>query len=194
MVSGSNIKWYSSPFGQSTCPGSFPLYNGSNYYATQTINGCESSTRLTVTVTLNAAPGLSTTQTNVSCAGGNNGAINLTVTGGVGPFSYNWVNSTFICAGAGDCSSMMGAGAYCQFSQCHGVNQNLTNLIAGTYTVTVTGNGCTATTSVVITETPAPICQNGGTVNQNCGCDCLTGFTGVNCENAVCIPPAVTRV
>ena len=25
-------------------------------------------------------------------------------------------------------------------------------------------------------------CQNGGTVNSNCGCDCPTGYTGTNCQ------------
>ncbi len=56
VVSGSNIKWYSTPFGQSTCSGTFPLYSGSNYYATQTVAGCESSTRLTVAATVNITP------------------------------------------------------------------------------------------------------------------------------------------
>lgn len=35
---------------------------------------------------------------------------------------------------------------------------------------------------------PAPcniVCNNGGTVNQNCGCDCPTGFTGTNCQTPV---------
>lgn len=28
-------------------------------------------------------------------------------------------------------------------------------------------------------------CQNGGAVNENCGCNCPSGFTGANCETAV---------
>ena len=28
-------------------------------------------------------------------------------------------------------------------------------------------------------------CQNGGVVNDNCNCDCPSGFTGANCETAV---------
>ncbi|MDZ4847027.1 MAG: hypothetical protein SH857_15955 [Chitinophagales bacterium] len=26
------------------------------------------------------------------------------------------------------------------------------------------------------------VCQNGGTLKSPCGCDCLTGFTGTQCE------------
>ena len=64
-----------------------------------------------------------------------------------------------------------------------------------TYTVTGTTNGCSSTATQTITVTTASICQNGGTVNASCGCDCPPGFTGslcqtiVGCTNA---PPAPT--
>lgn len=29
------------------------------------------------------------------------------------------------------------------------------------------------------------VCQNGGVVNENCGCNCPQGFTGINCENKI---------
>ena len=28
-------------------------------------------------------------------------------------------------------------------------------------------------------------CQNGGVVNQNCGCNCPSGYTGSNCETKI---------
>jgi hypothetical protein len=47
---GQNIQWYSTPFGNTLLSNSTPLENGITYYASQTINGCESQDRLPVTV------------------------------------------------------------------------------------------------------------------------------------------------
>lgn len=51
-ASGSNVIWYSSLTGNSALPITTLLSNNTAYYATQTVNGCESPTRLMVTVTL----------------------------------------------------------------------------------------------------------------------------------------------
>lgn len=68
---------------------------------------------------------------NISCSGGTNGAIDLSVSGGTQPYSYNW--ST-------------GATA-----------QDLGSIPAGTYSVTVLdANSCAATVSVTLTQ-PAPL-------------------------------------
>ncbi len=75
----------------------------------------------------NLPPTTTNIATSVSCSGGNNGGIDLTVAGGTAPFTYAWSNSA--------------------------TTQDLTGIIAGTYTVTVTdAAGCTATSSVTITE------------------------------------------
>ena len=47
---GQNIQWYSTPFGNTPLSNSTPLENGITYYASQTIDGCESTNRLPVTV------------------------------------------------------------------------------------------------------------------------------------------------
>ncbi len=87
----------------------------------------------TLTATINepaSAINISETQTNVSCFGGNNGSIDLSVSGGVSPYTYIWSN---------------------------GANtQDIAILYAGIYTVTVSAaNGCNQTASYEITQPSA---------------------------------------
>ena len=70
---------------------------------------------------------LSNVATNVTTNGGADGAIDLTVSGGTNPYTFNWSNAA--------------------------TTEDITNLTAGTYSVTVTDiNLCSATASVVITQ------------------------------------------
>jgi hypothetical protein len=77
------------------------------------------------------SPTLSTNITNVTCNGGNDGAVALTVTGGSAPFTFDWKNSLNVQVGT---------------------TQNMSGLTADTYIVTVTGGGCSASISAVVTE------------------------------------------
>jgi hypothetical protein len=52
LVTGTDIEWYLAATGGTVVSGTQPLVN-SIYYASQTINGCESSNRLAVDVTIN---------------------------------------------------------------------------------------------------------------------------------------------
>ena len=54
-VLGSNIKWYENPTKSRLLPASTALANGNRYYASQTINGCESTTLLDILVSINTA-------------------------------------------------------------------------------------------------------------------------------------------
>jgi gliding motility-associated-like protein len=51
-ISGNTLNWYSLLSSTVTLPNTTILVNGSTYYATQTINGCESVNRIAVTITL----------------------------------------------------------------------------------------------------------------------------------------------
>src|SRR5688500_4772235 len=84
-----------------------------------------------VTVTNFQSPSSTiTTQSNVSCNGGTDGSIDLTVTGGTTPYTYVWTGTGVIAA-----------------------NQDQTGLAAGTYNVTVTdAEGCTTVESVTRAE------------------------------------------
>lgn len=50
QAQGTNVFWYTSATGGTALAADTPLVNGATYYATQTINGCESQTRLAVNV------------------------------------------------------------------------------------------------------------------------------------------------
>ena len=52
VITGTNTKWYDSSTLGTVLSVSTPLQNGQTYYATQTLNGCESPTRLALTVAL----------------------------------------------------------------------------------------------------------------------------------------------
>nr|WP_199000327.1 T9SS type A sorting domain-containing protein [Flavobacterium sp. ASV13] len=72
-----------------------------------------------------------TAQTNVSCNGGNTGSATISASGGFAPYTYSWSLSSTIV----------------------GTTATVTNLTAGTYTVTVTDNiGCQTPHTVIITE------------------------------------------
>ncbi|AWH85634.1 hypothetical protein HYN59_11180 [Flavobacterium album] len=58
MATGEGIQWYSAETGGTALAATTPLMNGMMYYASRTVNGCESATRTMVTATVNmtAAP------------------------------------------------------------------------------------------------------------------------------------------
>ncbi len=131
-------------------------YGWSNGHTSASINGVTSGiyyvtvtddNLCTVVDTANigslAGPSLSTSITDVTCNGGNDGAINLTVTGGNVPYTYNWSTGDTV--------------------------QDLTQLTAGSYDVTVADdNGCTTFNSYMITE-PDALQLSTATSNASCG-------------------------
>ncbi|MFH0893850.1 MAG: T9SS type A sorting domain-containing protein, partial [Bacteroidota bacterium] len=104
-------------------------------------NGCTATSSATVAQPTQIF--LSTVVTNVACFGGNNGAVNLVVAGGVGPYTYLWTGGL--------------------------LTEDISGLTAGTYNVTVTDfNLCTATTSATVVQ---PVVLNAtitNTVNLLC--------------------------
>ena len=106
-------------------------------------NGCTSSTNATLTEP--SALSLSASSVSVSCNGGTDGSIDLTVSGGTIPYTYLWNNP--------------GAST----------SQDIAGLSAGAYSVTVTdGNGCTETLSVQVVE-PTPLALS--TVEAHVSCN-----------------------
>ncbi|MFN8285647.1 MAG: gliding motility-associated C-terminal domain-containing protein [Chitinophagales bacterium] len=110
---------------------------------TVTVTDAGSCTATTsATITQPNALVLSATVQSVSCAGLGDGSINLTVSGGVTPYSFAWSNTS--------------------------TTEDLINLTAGTYTVTVTDNNtCSASASYSVTE-PTPIVSSVVSTNVLC--------------------------
>ncbi|MEO8149104.1 MAG: T9SS type A sorting domain-containing protein [Bacteroidia bacterium] len=103
--------------------------------------GCSSNCSITITQPPQLLALASVT--NVTCNGGTNGAIDLTVTGGNPPYSYNWSNGA--------------------------TTQDLTGLSAGSYQVTITDNkGCIAILNFVIIQPSHLSCS---TIATNVSCN-----------------------
>jgi gliding motility-associated-like protein len=112
-----------------------------NYMVTLTDNNnCQKIQSFTINQTsaMTATP----TITNVSCNGGNNGSISLSISGGANPYSYTWSNN--------------------------GNAPSINNLTAGTYSVTVTdANNCQSSFTYSVTE-PNAIQTSHIAANNNC--------------------------
>jgi hypothetical protein len=81
--------------------------------------------------------------TNILCNGANDGSATVTANGGTSPYTYLWSSG--------------------------GSSDTEPNLIAGTYTVTVTdNNGCTATATVTLTEPTLLTSSIGTSTNVSC--------------------------
>ena len=87
VISGQNIKWYDAATGGNLLPNTTPLQNGTNYYASQTINGCESA-RVPVLVTIQNTPA-PTGNSNQSFCSTENATLNNIIIAGTDIIWYN---------------------------------------------------------------------------------------------------------
>ena len=111
-------------------------------------NGCAISSSFTVTQP-NSQVSISLVATNVSCFGSNDGAVDMTVSGGTLPYTINWNNGQ--------------------------ITEDLQNLIGGSYDVTVSdSNGCSTSGSINVISPIAPLSLTATTQNVTC----LNGSNG----------------
>ncbi len=106
------------------------LRAGTYHLVVTDFNGCIANADITLTQPQALTTELIPAHITCQVTGFNNGSINLTVTGGILPYSYNWSNGA--------------------------TTQDISNLTEGYYTVTVTdANGCSKTDSVRVNNPPA---------------------------------------
>ena len=112
-------------------------------YTVQVVDNRGCSVSQNFTITQPNALNISYTQNDVSCFGGNNGSIDLTVTGGTAPYTYSWSSGQ--------------------------AQADIQDLTAGSYTVTVTdGNGCVSTETISIAEPAAALSIANVVTNISC--------------------------
>ncbi|MEA3443174.1 MAG: SprB repeat-containing protein, partial [Bacteroidota bacterium] len=117
------------------------LASGSYTLTVTDDNGCEETSQ-TYVITEPSEISIINSITDVSCFGGSDGAIDLTVSGGTSPYSYSWDNGE--------------------------TTQDISGLVAGNYVVTVTdNNSCTKTGSFFVSE-PAILSVSGTASDVSC--------------------------
>jgi gliding motility-associated-like protein len=126
----------------------FSGLNPGNYTITVLDNtsGCSSVSAASVNIDpVVGTPTLSlVTSTSVTCAGDTDGALEISVAGGIAPYTYAWLPNI-------------------------GSGNILTNLAAGSYDVTVTDDaGCSSTATFAV-GSPTAIAVNGIETNVICG-------------------------
>jgi len=193
------------------------LSAGSYQVVVTDANGCTEQTNVNVSSS-NGPSAVVLLQTDVSCSGGNDGALTISVNGGVAPYAYQWsasgsgISGTNLSAGtysvtvtdANGCSSIVTASinepialstipssytTHC--SQADGgadvivsggtpvyaynwstgtsVNNSLSSVPSGSYTVTVTdANGCTLETTISIPNQSGPVVSVSSSNNTSC--------------------------
>ncbi|MBI2966203.1 MAG: gliding motility-associated C-terminal domain-containing protein [Bacteroidetes bacterium] len=147
-ITGTNVSCFGGSDGSADLTpsggtGSF-TYSWSSGAVTQDISGVSANT---YTITLTDANGCTDVDsviitepldlsgtingTNITCTGGNDGAADLTPSGGTLPYTFNWSNSA--------------------------VTEDISGIPAGNYSVTLTdANGCADSATVILTE-PSPL-------------------------------------
>lgn len=150
--STANVNWFTTPtggtsIGNGTSFNTAPLSTTTTFYAEAISGACISATRTAVSVTVNPSPELNLISvTPVACSGTPTGSVNINATNAS---QFSWSNGA--------------------------TTQNLSNVLAGNYTLTATSsNGCTSTLNVVV-EDQNPIlvqgiinpisCNTGGSIS-----------------------------
>ena len=124
-----------------TTIGISPLVPATYFVLVTDANGCTANA--TTTITQPAILTMATSQTNILCFGNPTGSITISPSGGTSPYFYLWSNGF--------------------------TTQNLTNILAGNYSLVLTdNNGCTINGSFTLTQPATAITATETHVNVLC--------------------------
>ncbi len=117
------------------------LCAGSNNVVIIDVNGCQINNGLVLIEPTDLVPSIA--GNNISCYGGSDGEISVSVYGGSPPYTFTWLPS--------------------------GIGQTISNLSAGAYTVLITDfNGCDANQAMSLIDPPL-LDASGGSTPSSCG-------------------------
>ncbi|MCX6225417.1 MAG: hypothetical protein NTV01_11830, partial [Bacteroidia bacterium] len=136
VVTGSGIKWYLAAGGGSPISVATNLVNGTTYYASQTGGGCESPTRLAVTVIVTTTPTILSVSHGVICG---SGTVTIHATASSG--TVNWY------------AAQTGGTALASGNDFTTPNLSITT----SYWVDATNNGCTTPSRSEVKATVFPV-------------------------------------
>ncbi|MCX7744387.1 MAG: proprotein convertase P-domain-containing protein [Flavobacteriales bacterium] len=125
-------------------------------FGTYTVTVTDGNSCTATNSTTFAVPGFTVSGivTDVSCFNGNNGEIDITASGGTSPYSYQWSNTA--------------------------TSEDITGLITGSYTVTVTDDiGCTVTGSYTVNQPTAISITTASITDVDCNGN-STGAVNIN--------------
>ncbi len=142
--------WNTTPVQNSATATNLPA--GTWTCTTTDANGCVATSSATISQPAAALSSSIGTQTNVSCFGGSTGAATVNATGGTAPYAFAW-NTVPVQNTA-----------------------TASNLVAGTWTCTITdANGCSATRAITITQ---PVAALSSSVGAQTNVSCFGANTG----------------
>jgi len=187
-IVGSNINWYNSATSLSILPATTMLTNGTTYYASQTINGCESINRLPIKIslisTLNA-----TDYSEIICDDLNDGAEIIDLSN----YNLNLITNTANCIFEYYPTILSATNQVIAQQISSVANYNLTIGLHDIYVRIISNTGCSQIVklSLTLVHTPEvllkdilPICKNNPiTANAGSGFDSYTWSTGATTQS-----------
>ncbi len=139
-VSGGTTPYFYS--WSNSSPGSSATSLSAGIYTVTVTDGNFCTATASVTIGEPSALSASASSSDVSCNGGNDGALSASASGGTAPYSYQWSSG--------------------------GSNDSVSGVSAGNYGVTITdANGCTATASADVSE-PAALAVSASATDASC--------------------------
>jgi hypothetical protein len=149
VTATANVNWFSSAIGGNILGAGTtfltPILNAStSYFAESNDNGCTSTSRLEVIVNVNQNPVITLDSViNAGCNGATDGSIYINAASGLAPYTYSWSNGV--------------------------LTQDLVNISAGTYSLTVVDdNICSSTLNNINVNSSSSIAASAQITNVEC--------------------------